>query len=279
MHQWHRVVARPGANGADISTGSCHDPVPELFLHRVIKRTGTKCLRMSTGGKNHPVPMSSRVWIFPSAGRPLSLSLSLVSLPLSFLLSPLISPSPAWRLAGASAAAAGSGQSGGGRIRAIGAARGDLWPASSPVSSAFPRLAGAHGGAGRALPRPWRRGGAMTASRCPLHSLARRAMAVVESDARRAGVSAEPTRSRPCRRQRPSVAARERRRPGASTREERRPGVAACLHLPSAPASCRSGTLLAPASSKRPARLPGRARRIPARRALAGERPPRLRGR
>ena len=38
------------------------------------------------------------------------------------------------RLAGASAAAAGSGQSGGGRIRAIGAARGDLWPASSPAT-------------------------------------------------------------------------------------------------------------------------------------------------
>ena len=34
MHQWHRVVARPGAYGADISTGSCHDPVPELFLSR-----------------------------------------------------------------------------------------------------------------------------------------------------------------------------------------------------------------------------------------------------
>ena len=39
----------------------------------------------------------------------------------------------------------------------------------------------------------------MAASRCPLHSLARRAMAVAESEARRAGVSAEPTRSRPCR--------------------------------------------------------------------------------
>jgi hypothetical protein len=89
MHQWHRVVARPGANGADISTGSCHDPVPELFLHRVIKRTGTKCLRMSTGGKNHPVPMSSRVWIFPSAGRPLSLA-SLCPSHFSFLLSFLL---------------------------------------------------------------------------------------------------------------------------------------------------------------------------------------------
>ena len=91
MHQWHRVVAQPGANGADISTGSCHDPVPELFLHRVIKRTGTKCLRMSTGGKNHPVPISSRVWIFPSAGRPLSLSLvSLYPSHFSFLLSFLL---------------------------------------------------------------------------------------------------------------------------------------------------------------------------------------------
>ena len=39
----------------------------------------------------------------------------------------------------------------------------------------------------------------MAASRCPLQSLARRAMAVAESEARRDGVSAEPTRSRPCR--------------------------------------------------------------------------------
>ena len=39
----------------------------------------------------------------------------------------------------------------------------------------------------------------MAASRCPLHSLACRAMAVAESEARRDGVSAEPTRSRPCR--------------------------------------------------------------------------------
>ena len=39
----------------------------------------------------------------------------------------------------------------------------------------------------------------MAASRCPLQSLARRARAVAESEARRAGVSAEPTRSRPCR--------------------------------------------------------------------------------
>ena len=37
-------------------------------------------LRFSTDGKNHPVPMSSRVWIFLSLDRPLSL----VSLPLSF---------------------------------------------------------------------------------------------------------------------------------------------------------------------------------------------------
>jgi hypothetical protein len=27
MHQWHRVEARPGAIGADIGTGSRHNPV------------------------------------------------------------------------------------------------------------------------------------------------------------------------------------------------------------------------------------------------------------
>ena len=64
----------------------------------------------------------------------------------------------------------------------------------------------------------------MTASRCPLHSLARRAMAVVESDARRAGVSAEPTRSRPCRWRRPGVAARRRERSGSPASRRGRSG-------------------------------------------------------
>ena len=92
MHQWHRVVVRPGANGADISTGSCYDPVPELFLHRVIKRTGTKCLRMSTGGKKSPgTDVLARLDI--SECWPSSLSLSLSSLcpsHFSFLLSFLL---------------------------------------------------------------------------------------------------------------------------------------------------------------------------------------------
>ena len=44
MHQWHQVVARPGAYGADISTGSYHDPVPMLALD------------IGTGTNDHPVP-------------------------------------------------------------------------------------------------------------------------------------------------------------------------------------------------------------------------------
>ena len=47
MHQWHRVVARPGAYGADISTGSYHDPVPMLALD------------IGTGANDHPVPKAS----------------------------------------------------------------------------------------------------------------------------------------------------------------------------------------------------------------------------
>ena len=46
MHQWHRVVPRPGAYGADISTGSCHDPVPMLALD------------IGTGANDHPVPQA-----------------------------------------------------------------------------------------------------------------------------------------------------------------------------------------------------------------------------
>ena len=46
MHQWHRVVARPGAYGADISTGSCHDPVPMLALD------------IGTGANDHSVPQA-----------------------------------------------------------------------------------------------------------------------------------------------------------------------------------------------------------------------------
>ena len=44
MHQWHWVVARPGAYEADISTGSCHDPVPMLALD------------IGTGANDHSVP-------------------------------------------------------------------------------------------------------------------------------------------------------------------------------------------------------------------------------
>jgi len=46
MHQWHRVVARPGAYGADISTRSCHDPVLMLALD------------IGTGANDHPVPQA-----------------------------------------------------------------------------------------------------------------------------------------------------------------------------------------------------------------------------
>ena len=47
MHQWHWVVARPGAYEADISTGSCHEPVPMLALD------------IGTGGNDHSVPQAA----------------------------------------------------------------------------------------------------------------------------------------------------------------------------------------------------------------------------
>ena len=60
MHQWHRVVARPGAYEADISTGSCHDPVPMLALD------------IGTGANDHPVPKAglSLLDIFKSLTTP-----------------------------------------------------------------------------------------------------------------------------------------------------------------------------------------------------------------
>ena len=166
----------------------------------------------------------------------------------------------------------------------------------------------------------------MAASRCPLHSLARRAMAVAESEARRAGVSAEPTRSRPCRALKnlydgltffaPNDNAFTKLKTGTLNgltdqqkiqlllyhvlpryysvttfqtasnplpTEASGPGGMYSVNVTTTTTShlvnMSTGVPSAPASSKRPARLPGRARRVSARRALAGECPPHLRGR
>ena len=72
MHQWHRVVARPDAYGADISTGSYHDPVPMLALDTMAP------VKMSTRYQNARPDLPPRY--FKSWPRLLSLiSLTLLS--------------------------------------------------------------------------------------------------------------------------------------------------------------------------------------------------------